>query len=177
MAEIDSSGGGHGKKGGKQRAKKLSTKIDMTPMVDLGFLLITFFMLTTTLQKPSVMQLNMPDKNDKSETTPQPASKTLAVIPGPKNKVYYFNGDPKDEALPIGVTDYTANGIRKVILEHKAKIGEKFVVVIMAMDKASYKNVVDLLDEMAITGSERYAMVDAAPTIIEKLKKSGKFVE
>jgi biopolymer transport protein ExbD len=176
MAEIDSSGKGHGK-GGKQRAQKMSTKIDMTPMVDLGFLLITFFMLTTTLQKPSVMQLNMPDKNDKSETTPQPASKTLAIIPGPKNNIYYFNGDPKDENLVIGVTNYTAEGIRKVVLEHKAKIGEKFVVVIMPTDKASYKNVVDLLDEMAITGSERYAMVDAAPTIIDKIKKAGKWVE
>lgn len=176
MAEIDSSGGGHGK-GGKKRAQKMSTKIDMTPMVDLGFLLITFFMLTTTLQKPSVMQLNMPDKNDLSETTPQPASKTLAIVPGPKNKVYYFNGDPKDENLPIGVTDYTAEGIRKVVLEHKARIGEKFVVVIMPTDKASYKNVVDLLDEMAITGSDRYAMVDAAPSIIEKIKKAGKWVD
>ena len=59
MAEISQEGGG--KKGGKVRSKKMSTKIDMTPMVDLGFLLITFFMLTTTLQKPKTMQLNMPE--------------------------------------------------------------------------------------------------------------------
>ena len=69
MAEIDSSGGGK-KGGGKKRSKKMSTKIDMTPMVDLGFLLITFFMLTTTLAKPVTMQLNMPDKTDTKETSP-----------------------------------------------------------------------------------------------------------
>jgi biopolymer transport protein ExbD len=179
MAEIDQSGGG-GKKGhGKVRAKKSSTKIDMTPMVDLGFLLITFFMLTTTLQKPSVMTLNMPDKNITEKTAPVPASKTLALIPGPLNKVYWFNGDPKDPATTVGVADYSASatGIRQVITDKKKAIGEKFVVIIMPMDKSSYKNVVDLLDEMAITKSDRYAITEVAPATIEFIKKSGKFVE
>ena len=180
MAEIDQSGGG--KKGGKVRATKMSTKIDMTPMVDLGFLLITFFMLTTTLQKPSILQLNMPDKTEDIQTTPTPASRTLAIIPGPKNSVYYFRGDPKDPATKVGVTDYSAKGLRQIILENKAAVDaeagkDKFVVVVMPMDKASYKNVVDLLDELAITGSERYGIVEPAPSIIEMLKKSGKFVE
>lgn len=181
MAEIDSSGGG-AKKGNKQRAKKMSTKIDMTPMVDLGFLLITFFMLTTTLQKPSVMQLNMPDKTEDNTTTPTPASRTLALIAGPKSKVYYFRGDPKDPNTKIEVTNYSATGLRQVIAENKAAVDaaagkDKFVVVVMPMDKASYKNVVDLLDELAITGSERYGIVEPAPTIIDMIKKSGKFVE
>lgn len=175
MAEIDQSGGG---KGGKQRSKKQSTKIDMTPMVDLGFLLITFFMLTTTLQKPSVMQLNMPDKTEnKEDNTKLKASETLAIITGPKDKVYWFNGDPKDPNTKIELANYSADGIRKVIAQKKAQIGEKFVCVIMPMDKSSYKNVVDILDEMAVTGQERYAMVDIAPTIIDMVKKSGKFVE
>ncbi len=179
MAEIDQSGGG---KGGKQRAKKMSTKIDMTPMVDLGFLLITFFMLTTTLQKPSVMQLNMPDKTDDGKKMDVKASNTLALIAGPKSKVYYFRGDPKDPNLKIGVTDYSANGLRQVVLENKAAVtaaagADKFVVVVMPMDKASYKNVVDLLDELAITGADRYGMTEVAPTILDVIKKSGKFVE
>lgn len=180
MAEIDQSGGGG--KGGKQRAKKMSTKIDMTPMVDLGFLLITFFMLTTTLQKPSVMQLNMPDKTDDGKKMDVKASNTLALIAGPKSKVYYFRGDPKDPNLKIGVTDYTAKGLRQVVLENKAAVtaaagADKFVVVVMPMDKASYKNVVDLLDELAITGADRYGMTEVAPTIMDIIKKSGKFVE
>lgn len=176
MAEIDSSGGGG--KGGKQRAKKQSTKIDMTPMVDLGFLLITFFMLTTTLQKPSIMQLNMPDKTEnKEDNTKLKASETLAIIAGPKDKIYWFNGDPKDPNTKIEISDYSADGIRKVIAQKKAAIGEKFVCVIMPMDNSNYKNVVDILDEMAVTGQERYAMVDIAPTIIDLVKKSGKFVE
>lgn len=181
MAEIDQSGGG---KGGKQRSKKMSTKIDMTPMVDLGFLLITFFMLTTTLQKPSVMQLNMPDKTDDGKKMDVKASNTLALIAGPKSKVYYFRGDPKDPNTKVGVTDYTAKGLRQVVLENKAAVAaanggdkDKFVVVVMPMDKASYKNIVDLLDELAITGADRYGMTDVAPSIIDMIKKSGKYVE
>ncbi len=184
MAEIDQSGGGgHGKKG-KVRAQKMSTKIDMTPMVDLGFLLITFFMLTTTLQKPSIMQLNMPDKTDDPQEDSQKvkASETLALIPGPHGKVYYFRGDPKDPNTKVDVTDFSPKGLRNVILQNKAAVtaasgADKFVVVVMPMDKASYKNVVDLLDELAITGSDRYGITEPAPTIMDMVKKSGKFVE
>lgn len=182
MAEIDQSGGG--KKGGKVRATKMSTKIDMTPMVDLGFLLITFFMLTTTLQKPSVMQLNMPDKTVDDKKVEVTADNTLALIAGPKNKVYYFRGDPKNPATVIGVTDYSAKGLREVVNLNKAQVTarpgggkDKFVVVVFPMDNASYKNVVDLLDELAITGSDRYAIVDVPPAYIEMIKKSGKYVE
>jgi biopolymer transport protein ExbD len=180
MAEIDQSGGGKG--GGKQRAKKMSTKIDMTPMVDLGFLLITFFMLTTTLQKPSVMQLNMPDKTDDGKKMDVKASNTLALIAGPKSKVYYFRGDPKDPNTKVGVCDYTAKGLRQVVMENKAAVDaaagkDKFVVVVMPMDKASYKNIVDLLDELAIVGADRYGMTEVAPTILDMIKKSGKYVE
>lgn len=120
MAEIDSSG--KGDKSGKKRAKKMSTKIDMTPMVDLGFLLITFFMLTTTLAKPVTMQLNMPDKtDDPTETSPIKESETITVVPD-SAKVYYFQGIPGETAV-VKVTDYSDNGIREVIASLKAKVG------------------------------------------------------
>lgn len=154
---------------------KISTKIDMTPMVDLGFLLITFFMLTTTLQKPSTMQLNMPD--DTILTGPVPASKTLALIPGENNKIYYFRGDLSHESTKINVTDYSKHGLRKVIIENKLTVEampnskDKFVVLVMPMDKSSYKNVVDLLDELAITGADRYGIIEPTKQILEKIKK------
>ncbi len=169
MAEISTGGGGD--KDGKKRAKKMSTKIDMTPMVDLGFLLITFFILTTTLQKPVVMELGMPEKDDKvKETTPLKESQAITILLDKDNAIYWYQGaDPK--AAEVIPTDYSAKGIRQVLLRKKAEIGEKFVAVIAATDKSSYKNMVDILDEMAITNNQRYAIVDFAPGYKEAIKK------
>lgn len=171
MAEVNTGGGDDG---GKKRSKKQSTKIDMTPMVDLGFLLITFFILTTTLQKPQTMQLNMPVKDEeKQETQPVKLSESLAVVLGKDNKVYYFQGLATDPNTKIQVTDFSPKGIRKVLLEKKAEIGEKFTVVLQIQDEASYKNTVDILDELAITGIERYAIIDNIPQDNEAIKKTG----
>jgi biopolymer transport protein ExbD len=154
-----------------------STKIDMTPMVDLGFLLITFFMLTTTLQKPSQMQLNMPDNSPLHSE--YPASKTLALIPGPQNQIFYFRGDLKNTSTIIGNTDYSAAGLRNVILKNKEIVEEmpnskdKFLVIVMPMDKATYKNVIDLLDELAITETSRYGIVEPDESLISRIKNAG----
>ncbi len=176
MADMGDGGGGHDKKGKK---KKGSPRVDMTPMVDLGFLLITFFMLTTTLSKPQSMELNMPDKTDKSEQQPTKASHSLTVILGKDDQVFYFVGTPKDakEGDLLQKTDFSSAGIRKVILDKTKEIGgdEKgipmIVVVIKAMDDSKYKNMVDILDEMHITNSKRYAIVDLLPEEIELTKK------
>jgi len=160
MAEIDSSGGG--KKGGKKRSKKMSTKIDMTPMVDLGFLLITFFMLTTTLAKPVTMQLNMPDKTDTKETSPVKLSETLTVCPD-ENKVYYYQGIPTEAGTVMQVTNYSETGIRKVIADLKAKVGNNFTIVIKPTKNAKYRNMIDMLDECAITNNKRYALLEIDP--------------
>jgi biopolymer transport protein ExbD len=179
MADIgDSGGGGHDKKG-KKKPKKGSPKVDMTPMVDLGFLLITFFMLTTTMSKPQTMELNMPDKTDNSEQQPVKASQSMTVILGKNDKIYYFFGTPQEakETDSVQETDYSSNGIRKVILQKTRELGyddkgvPKIVIVIKALDDAKYKNMVDILDEMAITSSKRYAIVDILPEEIELIKK------
>ncbi len=172
MAEIDSSGGG--KKGGKKRSKKMSTKIDMTPMVDLGFLLITFFMLTTTLAKPVTMQLNMPDKTeDNTQTSPVKMSETVTICPD-ENKVYYYQGIPSESATVLNVTDYSDTGIRKVIADMKAKIGNNFTIVMKPTKKSKYRNVVDLIDECPITNNKRYALLEIDPDTEALIKRSGK---
>ncbi len=170
MAEISQDGGG--KKGGKKRSKKASTKIDMTPMVDLGFLLITFFMLTTTLAKPVVMQLNMPDKTETEEKSPVKMSETLTVIPDAE-KVYYYQGLPTDATTQLLKTDYSNKGIRTILFDMKKRIGDNFTIVIKASKGAKYKNMVDLLDECTITGNKRYAILEIDPDSEALIKKSG----
>ncbi len=178
MAELDTSQG-KGKKGKKKRGgKKASTRVDLTPMVDLGFLLITFFMLTTTFIKPQTMEINLPVK-DKTDVAPadQPAvaaSKTLSVIIGKDNEVYWFRGLPKEPLDGPSKTDFSKEGIRKVLLEWNAKLKvggkEEMVVLIKATDDAIYKNAVDILDEMNICNIKRYALVDLSPEDKEAIK-------
>lgn len=125
MAEIDSGGGGGHKKGKKVRGKKMSTRVDFTPMVDLGFLLITFFMLTTSMNKPQTMEINMPVK-DKSLTeedlTKVKASQAMTILLTKNNKVvYYFVNQDGQPGTPQ-VTNFGKGGIRAVLLrENKSR--------------------------------------------------------
>lgn len=160
MAQIQEKGGGK-QKGGKKRSKKSSTKIDMTPMVDLAFLLLTFFMLTTTFAKPQIMDITMPVKDPNKEVeTPVKASNALTIILGEGNKLYYYQGllapgEPEPELLN---SDYSAKGIRQVLLRLRAN--PELVVMIKPHEESRYNNVVDILDEMAITNIKKYAIVD-----------------
>jgi biopolymer transport protein ExbD len=121
MAEIEGGGGG-GHKGGKKRGKKLSTRVDFTPMVDLGFLLITFFMLTTSMNKPQVMQINMPDK-DTNEPTPVPASQSITLLLAGNDKiVYYFINPTTGEPETPVITDFDPRrGIRQTLIAENKK--------------------------------------------------------
>src|SRR3954453_12040501 len=112
MAEISSDGGGGHKKGGKIRAKKQSTKIDMTPMVDLAFLLLTFFILATTLSKPKTMELVMPEKPKPEDIPPKVnEKKVMTILLAKNNQIVWYTGitDPKAEK-----TDFSPKGIRKI---------------------------------------------------------------
>ncbi len=124
MAEIIANEGG-GKHKGKRRAKKLSTHIDMTPMVDLACLMLTFFMLTTAFAKPKIFEIVMPDKTPPKEKPPEvPSKRVVNFILDENNKVYWYNGmikDPKN--LPqLYETDYSKDGIRKIILNRNKDI-------------------------------------------------------
>ncbi|MDR0227632.1 MAG: biopolymer transporter ExbD [Flavobacteriaceae bacterium] len=169
MAELNTGGGDS--KGKKVRSKKQNAGVDLTAMVDLAFLLITFFMLTTSMNKPQSMNLAMPDKDvdktDDETKTKVDENRTMTVLLGGDNKMKWYMGMP-DSPLE-GPTDQTYGkaGIRQVLLDknkkakaYSGKETEGLIVIIKASDKATYRNMVDILDEMAITGIKSYALVD-----------------
>ena len=123
MAELNTGDGG-GKKGSKKvRSKKSNSKVDLTAMVDLAFLLITFFMLTTSLSKPQSMNLGLPDKDDKKDDKKDiiktDERRTMTIIMGKDNKIKWFHGlleSPEPGGAPADGT-YGKNGIRKELLK------------------------------------------------------------
>ena len=197
MAQIEGGGdsGSHKKGPGVKKAKKLSTRVDMTPMVDLGFLLITFFIFTTTMSSPKALNLNMPkDTKNEEELNKAKESGALTIILGKNNGVYYYEG----QLAPDGSNFKTANfaTIRDEIINKKKEVikthvhdsncpkiwaenkGDKnscldrdFVVVIKPDEDATYRNTVDMLDEMTINNVKRYAMIDITPQELEVVKK------
>lgn len=189
MASLDTGGDdGHKKGPGVKKAKKLSTRVDMTPMVDLGFLLITFFIFTSTMSSPTTMDLNMPkDTDKKEEETKVKQSGALTIMVGKDNNLFYYEG----ELLPDGSNfkSTTFKDIRNEVIkkkkqveaayvpdpacEAKAKADGKdpadcrqkdFFVLIKPTEDANYKSVIDLLDEMTINKVARYALVEPFPT-------------
>jgi biopolymer transport protein ExbD len=106
----------------------MDTRVNFTPMVDMMMLLITFFMLCTTLAKPQAMQLTMPsndqenlDEKDKQVTK---ASHTITLYLGANDKVWYIAGLPKyDDPSCVKETTYGKDGIEKVLLEHTTEEG------------------------------------------------------
>jgi biopolymer transport protein ExbD len=194
MADIDVSGGdsGHKKGPGVKKAKKLSTRVDMTPMVDLGFLLITFFIFTTTMSTPSTMGLIMPkDEKDPKDLTEVKQSGALTILLGKGDQIYYYMGQLESNGSNFKSTNF--KDIRKIIQDKKKEVisnyypsplddkivqkakaaGDRdwqnaakdkdFVVVIKPNEEATYKNSVDILDEMAINEVKRFALVDITP--------------
>jgi biopolymer transport protein ExbD len=119
------------KAGGKKKAKKHAPHIDMTPMVDLMCLLITFFMLTTAFSKAKIMEINLPEKiKDPNADPPKiSASRTLNIILGQDNKIYWYPGVVKPEEFnnlpPLQETDFSATGIRSMLLERNRTLFKK----------------------------------------------------
>ncbi|WP_309612471.1 biopolymer transporter ExbD [Flavobacterium sp.] len=170
MAELNTGDGG-GKKGSKKvRSKKQNSKVDLTAMVDLAFLLITFFMLTTTLSKPQSMNLGLPDKDDETDTKVKvDENRTMTILLGDNNKLVRFVGllaTPVSGGAPKDF-EYGKDGIRKELLSRKEAVlqytGTKdkgMIVIIKPSKKSNYRNLVDILDEMAIVGVPTYAIVN-----------------
>ncbi|MBH2004640.1 MAG: biopolymer transporter ExbD [Sphingobacteriia bacterium] len=173
MAEMDTSGGGGHKKGpGVKKGKKLSTRVDLTPMVDLGFLLITFFIFTTTMSQPTAMKLFLPKDADKPEDQNKAKeSGVITILLGKDNNVFYFEGQLDNAASNFKSSNF--KDIRTVLIDKKRRTPEKdLVVVLKPSSECTYRNVVDILDEMAINLLKRYALVDISPIEEELVKKS-----
>ncbi|OFY65108.1 MAG: hypothetical protein A2V64_04320 [Bacteroidetes bacterium RBG_13_43_22] len=128
MAEIIQEEKG---KGGKRKTKKHPPHIDMTPMVDLMCLLITFFMLTTAFSKAKIMEIVLPEKlKDPNQEAPKiSASRTLNIILGPEGKIFTYPGSVKPEDYnnlpPLNLTDFSATGIRQMLLERNRALFKK----------------------------------------------------
>src|ERR1035438_5783593 len=206
MAEImESGGGGHGKHQ-KKRAKKHSSRVDMTPMVDLGFLLLTFFVLTTQFSKPKEMEINMPVKpKDTSNIMKVDTTSLTLLLTEKQEKVYYYYGKFKNDPSIIQTTDYSKEGIRKVFRESNKNVRdqvkqlkEKYAnhqladttfkrmlmdikggkearfIIVKADEKAKYKNVIDVIDELNVADVGKYALIDISPAEKQQLKAWGK---
>ena len=183
MAELNTGDGGG--KGKKVRSKKGNSRVDLTAMVDLAFLLITFFMLTTSLSKPKSMDLSLPDKDDEKVKTPPvkvDENRTMTILLDANNKLKWYMGilatpiaGPKDIA-------YGKDGLRKELLTRKVSVlaysaakgkpRDGIIVIIKPSKKSNYKNLVDILDEMAISGVETYAIVNEITDEEKKLLTS-----
>lgn len=181
MAEMDtSSSGGHKKGPGVKKGKKLSTRVDLTPMVDLGFLLITFFMYTTTMAKPKTMEINMPYKDEQMKQDDQSKVKestAMTILLSKDHRVYYYEGIGSDPNTPpnLQVTTFKApGGIRDAIIEKIQKVEgmkragqlgakDQTTILIKPDDNSTYDDLVNILDEMNINGVKVYAVVDITP--------------
>ncbi len=167
MAEMEVKSGGHKKGPGVKKSVKKSTRVDLTPMCDLGFLLITFFIFTTTMSQPTSMNLAMPKDTDKpDEVNKVKESGSLTLMLGKGDVIYYYYGNDPATMQTTGYKD-----VRKIILDKKAKTPTDDLFIIIKPDKdATYKNAVNILDEMSIDDIGRYAMVDPTPDEYSKIQ-------
>lgn len=213
MAQLDTNTGGGGKKKkGGSKQKKMSMHVDFTPMVDMNMLLITFFMLCTSLSKPQTMEIVMPTNKDVKEENQSAvkASQAVTVICTGGDSIYYYEGQPKyDDYNTLKQTSYAPEGLRKFLLSKNFSVVSKIkelkkkkenleineadyrkqaddlkngkntpTVIIKATDNATYKNMIDILDEMAICNIGKYVIVKIEPgdqRLIANKRSNGAF--
>ena len=193
MSEIADSGGGE--KGGKKRAKKQSTRIDMTPMVDLAFLLLTFFVLTSTFSKPKSMELTFPVPPNPNDPPPPAIKNGITFLLTKDDKIFYYEGEFKAKDLPeatvVKELNYSQESLHKYLADKNKRLQEEIknleaklqakqipdttykrlvrnakadksspTFLIKTDDQATYKNVIDLIDELNINLVGKYVVVD-----------------
>jgi biopolymer transport protein ExbD len=198
MAELQTNDGGGKKKKGGSKQKKISVHVDFTPMVDMNMLLITFFMLCTSLSKPQTMEINMPSNDKKITEQDQSkvkASQAITLVLAGGDSIYYYTGVPDYKNFnSLQLSSYKASGIRSLLLKRNSEAVSKIndlkkkkldlkitqeqfttqaaeikngkntpVVIIKAADRATYKNLIDALDEMQICNIGKYVIDKITP--------------
>ena len=171
MAELNSAPESSGK---KRRAKRVPLRIDLTAMVDLAFLLITFFMLTTSLAKPRVMPVVMPDRD--APPGGEPESRTLTLCLGKNNTILYYMGMAERPREAPAVTGY-GDGIKKALAESLNKIPagkeKSLIVIIKPAEHSNYANLVEVFDELNNQKVPAYAIAAISPKDVDLLKAKG----
>jgi biopolymer transport protein ExbD len=150
--------------GGKSKRKTI--KVDMTPMVDLNFLLLMFFMFTASFSKPNVMDLGLPAKSPPPPTNVVNDKNQVTFILGKDNRVFYHQSNADElNAGNLKETDFSGVKISNIITEayKKAPNPENFTIIVKPTDEANYKNFVDIIDNIAISKKERYGITDIKP--------------
>ncbi|MDD4994316.1 MAG: biopolymer transporter ExbD [Paludibacter sp.] len=213
MAELQTNEGGGKKKKGGSKQKKIHVHVDFTPMVDMNMLLITFFMLCTSLSKPQTMEIVMPTnkESDLTKKNEVKASDAITILLNGGDSIYYYQGKPDfKDYTKLKRTSYNATtGLRAFLLDRNrlavAKIndlkkkkqdlliadstylrqvseikGGKLTptVIIKATDQATYKNLVDVLDEMAICRIGKYVIDKYTPGdkyLVKNLETKGNY--
>ena len=169
MAELQTN---NSKKGNKRLNKK-STRVDLTPMVDLGFLLLTFFVFTTVLAKPRILQLNEPKGPPGDKVC---ASCAFTVLLDKDNIIQYYEGDIANHPT-VKQTGFGPDGIRKILLEKRKLVktirgnADETILIIKPSDVSTFQNFVDMMDEVAINGIKKY-YVDELSVEDKKLLKN-----
>ena len=167
---MDTSSGGSHKKGpGVKKSKKLSTRVDLTPMVDLGFLLITFFVFTTTMSQATAMNMNEP-KDDSTQQLKVKNSGAMTISLGKGNQVYYYFGQLEGANISEQFKSTTFKGIRSLILEKKKSTPiDDLMYIIKSDDQSTFKNAIDILDEMSISAVPPGHYAEVAMVPVEKM--------
>ncbi|MEP6467848.1 MAG: biopolymer transporter ExbD [Parafilimonas sp.] len=161
-------------KAGVRKAKKTALRVDLTPMVDLGFLLISFFVLTNTISQLKAMKLAIPDDSKNIEPLKAAESKTINVLLAANNETYVYNGSQLNTIKNIGSN---TTSIRDAIIKKENELRNNYgsdsglVVLIKPTTASTYENVINTLDEMLICNVKTYVLMDATADEMKAIKQ------
>jgi len=173
MAELTASE----KPGRRGTRNRQVPRIDLTAMVDLAFLLITFFIMATSLAKPKAMALAMPVKENHPDAVPE--SRTMTICIGNNNHAVWYMGMIENPLIPPTLVDFSKTGLRAALVNTNKKVlqasGKPLIVVLKPSAHSVYSDFVAALDELNITNIQSYAVANITPKDIDMLKQQKAF--